>query len=281
MSRPSNDRSSKGSTATSSSLRTYPGPLPVIPPPSPGSKGSPTSPTFATLRRSSRDHHGQYGTYSSSGSGSPVIPQRSPSVRSPSHRSRSTSHSTSDYGEVLRGTAALGLAGAAAQKPLPPQPQPQPQPPARPSSAQGTLTMNDVRERVAQDIALRAMRKAAVVDGTKVGVVLTLSKSSDEAFLRAVAAAIKRVLLLQSFLFAIATTPPGRAGAGETSSLIICGSAQEQVQRAVMLACSKFLSRVEEVHNEGTRWVGLVHDVGATSYDEAVGSGSARASGRG
>ncbi|EIN06801.1 hypothetical protein PUNSTDRAFT_90533 [Punctularia strigosozonata HHB-11173 SS5] len=131
--------------------------------------------------------------------------------------------------------------------------------------------MDDVRERVAQDIALRAIRKAEVVDGTKVGVVLTLSKSGDEAFLRGVAGAVKRVLLLQEHLFAIATTPsPGTRAGSDLSSLVICGSSQDRVQRAVMLACSKFLSRVEEVHNEGTKWVGLVHDIGSTSYDEAA-----------
>jgi hypothetical protein len=100
--------------------------------------------------------------------------------------------------------------------------------------------------------------------GVRVGVALTLSKTDDEQFLRQVASTIKHRLLLQHHLFAIATT-----GVESTAnSLIICGSSNDFVQRAVLLVSSRFLGRVEVVYNEGTRWVAVVRDIGASSYDE-------------
>lgn len=98
----------------------------------------------------------------------------------------------------------------------------------------------------------------------KVGVALILSKTDDERFLRQVASTIKHRLLLQRHLFAIATT-----GVESTANaLVICGSSDDFVQRAVLLVSSKFLGRVEVVYNEGTRWVAVVRDIGGTSYDD-------------
>jgi len=86
----------------------------------------------------------------------------------------------------------------------------------------------------------------------------------SQKMFRQVSSAIKHRFLLQQHLFAIATT-----GIESTaSSLIICGSSEDFVQRAVLLVSSKFLGRVEVVYNEGTRWVAVVRDIGATPYDE-------------
>jgi rhodanese-related sulfurtransferase len=125
-------------------------------------------------------------------------------------------------------------------------------------------TLADVRSQVAQEIAFRAMSKAEVFEGVKVGVTLMMSKSDDEQFLRLVASVIKHTLLLQQFLFAIAAS----GTAESASSLIIFGSSEDFVQRAVLLASSKFLGRVEVVENEGTEWVAVVRDIGTSSYDE-------------
>lgn len=56
---------------------------------------------------------------------------------------------------------------------------------------------------------------------------------------------------------------------GDTvNSLIICGSTDAHVQRAVLLASSKFLGRIDAVQNEGNKWVAAVRDLGTSSYDE-------------
>lgn len=131
-------------------------------------------------------------------------------------------------------------------------------------------TLADVREQVAQSIAARALRKALSVDGTRVAAILTLSKHDDERFLRAVAAHLKRSFMLRTdYLFAVATTRSAPQ-ASNAAAVIICGSVPRMVRRAAMLAGSKFLNRVVEVYNEGSRWIGIVDDLGATPYDEAA-----------
>ena len=42
------------------------------------------------------------------------------------------------------------------------------------------------------------------------------------------------------------------------------------MQRAVLLASSKFIGRVESVVNEGSKWIAAVRDMGTSSYDEAA-----------
>lgn len=133
---------------------------------------------------------------------------------------------------------------------------------------QGHRTLDDVRDQVAGELAFRARRKAKVVDGVKIGVSFTFSKKDDDEFLRRVVDIIQQSLLLQEYLMAIATTGAHKEGTANT--LIICGSSEDFVQRAVLLASSKFLGRVESVVNEGARWVAAVRDIGSSSYDEAA-----------
>ena len=125
-------------------------------------------------------------------------------------------------------------------------------------------TLDDVRDQVAEKIAVRALRKVRLVDEVKVAVVLTFSKKDDAQFLRQVAEHLHRILALKEYLFAIATT-----GAGPTS-LLICGSAPVHVQRAALLASSKFVGRIQPLYDEGTRWIARVHEIGWTAYDEAA-----------
>jgi hypothetical protein len=72
-------------------------------------------------------------------------------------------------------------------------------------------------------------------------------------------------LSMSDYLLIIATTGKTDTGA---NPLIICGSSQDFVQRAILLASSKFLGRVESVANEENRWHALVKDIGGSMYDE-------------
>ncbi|KAJ8490108.1 hypothetical protein ONZ45_g13322 [Pleurotus djamor] len=126
-------------------------------------------------------------------------------------------------------------------------------------------TLNDVRNQVAQEVAHRAISNAETVDGVRIGVQFTFSTNEDEQFLRIVEDFIARRFLHLEYLFAIATT--GKPSFGGSNSLIICGSSEDFVQRAVLLASSKFLGRVEVVLNHGKVWVAAVRDIGVSSYD--------------
>ncbi|TFY75245.1 hypothetical protein EWM64_g8767 [Hericium alpestre] len=125
-------------------------------------------------------------------------------------------------------------------------------------------TIEDIRDEVAARLAVRVVRKIKLVDDTKVSVALTLSKQDDAQFLRIVAGHLQPTMALKSYLFAIATT-----GTGPTA-LIFCGSSPIQVQRAALIASSKFIGRVQALYDEGTRWIARVHDIGWTPYDETA-----------
>jgi rhodanese-related sulfurtransferase len=136
------------------------------------------------------------------------------------------------------------------------------------NSLQGHRTLDEVRDQVAGELAVRALRKAKQVDGVKVGVTFAFSKQNDGQFLRTVVESIQHTLLLQQYLFAVATT--GVQKDATANALIICGSSEDFVQRAVLLTSSKFLGRVVSAVNEGVRWVAAVRDMGTSSYDEAA-----------
>ncbi|KAI0033203.1 Rhodanese-like domain-containing protein [Vararia minispora EC-137] len=105
------------------------------------------------------------------------------------------------------------------------------------------------------------------MDGTKIAVTLTLAKTNDAEFLYIVGAHLQRMLALKAHLISVATT-----GVGETS-LLVCGSSTEQVQRAALLASAKFLGHIKPLsafNTSGTIWIASVRDVGWTPYDEAA-----------
>jgi hypothetical protein len=70
---------------------------------------------------------------------------------------------------------------------------------------------------------------------------------------------------MSDYLFIIATTGKANIGA---NPLIICGSSEDFVQRAILLASSKLLGRVESVTTDENRWFALVKDIGVSMYDE-------------
>lgn len=185
--------------------------------------------------------------------------------------SSSTSRSTLSYGQVvtqdLMPAPLQVIEDASAEEPAS-----QPTSPSRSTHASinqsPTRTLDDVRLQVAESLAFRAFRKAETVDGTKVGVVTTLSHHSDERFLKLVASAVKRTVLTSSHLFAVAapSTVPE-----EVRPLLFCGSDDVAVQRAGLLIASKFLGRVTTTHSvESGIWIGTARGLGVTSFDDAA-----------
>ncbi|KAJ7187801.1 hypothetical protein C8R46DRAFT_1340745 [Mycena filopes] len=122
-------------------------------------------------------------------------------------------------------------------------------------------TLDDVRDQVAQEIAVRTLTKGETVDGVRLGVMLTLSKTDDEESLRRVADNLQHQLILQHHVFAIATTGPSTRSDPRENTLLICGAPETYVQRAVLLASSKFLGRIQVAHNDGSIWVAVVRDL--------------------
>jgi hypothetical protein len=97
-------------------------------------------------------------------------------------------------------------------------------------------TLRDVREQVAQELAVRIASAADVVEGVRVAVSLTFSKKDERGFLQQVASNLKHRLLLQEYLFAVATTGSSSDSTGNV--LMFCGSDALFVQRAAIIACS-------------------------------------------
>ncbi|KAJ7723572.1 Rhodanese-like domain-containing protein, partial [Mycena metata] len=122
-------------------------------------------------------------------------------------------------------------------------------------------TLDHVRDQVAIEVAVRTQTKAETVDGVRLGVMLTLSKTDDEDFLRRVAGVLQEHMLLQDHVFAIATTGPSTRQDPSENTLLICGAPETYVQRAVLLASSKFLGRIQVANNDGSIWVAVVRDL--------------------
>ncbi|KAG1737707.1 hypothetical protein EDB19DRAFT_948134 [Suillus lakei] len=145
-----------------------------------------------------------------------------------------------------------------------------------PTSPTNLQTFSDVREEAAQSIAHHMITNACTVDGVRIGV--HFSKEDDSNFLRLVASHIFAHLPLSPYLFAIATTGASSTSGGKGSgapisdALVICGSDEDDMQRAVLLASSKFPGRVDAVDNTGTliAQAASIRHIGSSSYDEAA-----------
>ncbi|CCL98864.1 uncharacterized protein FIBRA_00871 [Fibroporia radiculosa] len=170
--------------------------------------------------------------------------------------SSSSSSSTVSYGEVIPSRFIT-------ESPLPIEDEPseagiRPQP----------RTLEYVRQLTAETLALRAIQRAETIDGSKVGVVFTLSHTADKRFLKLISSSIKRALLTRGFLFAVGSPS---ATPQDPRPLLICGSSDDFVKRAGVLVGSKFLGRITETFFIGRGlWVGAVRDLGGNSSDEAA-----------
>lgn len=165
-------------------------------------------------------------------------------------------------------------------------------------------TIDDIRNQVAHEVAMRAIAKGKLYDGkscaistsfssfvvvpengagVRTGVCLTFSKSDDELFLRHVGAIIQENLLLQEHLFVVGTTgansstqvspidsSPNGNPVQTINSLIICGSSFERLDRARLLTGSKFLGRIISATDamEDKQWIASILDLGVSPYDE-------------
>lgn len=143
-----------------------------------------------------------------------------------------------------------------------------------PTSPTNPQIFSNEHEEVAQSIALHMITNACTVDGVRTGI--HFSKEGDSNILRLVASHISARLPLSPYLFVIATTgvSPTHAGSDAcvTDALVICGSDEDDMQRAVLLASSKFPGRVDAVDNTGTliAQAASIRHIGSSSYHEAA-----------
>ncbi|KIM37811.1 hypothetical protein M413DRAFT_20232 [Hebeloma cylindrosporum] len=120
--------------------------------------------------------------------------------------------------------------------------------PRYPTAQRVQRTLEDVRDQVSQEIAVHTITKAKTHDGVRIAVKMVLSKNEDEDFLRQIAEKIQHQMRLQEYLIALATT--AQSVQSVASTLIICGSSPDFVQRA------------------DDQWVASVLDLGVSPYDE-------------
>ncbi|TBU27469.1 hypothetical protein BD309DRAFT_893027 [Dichomitus squalens] len=128
-------------------------------------------------------------------------------------------------------------------------------------------TFDPIRDQVAHTIVVRATYKAETIDGTKVGVILTLPHDAGEQFLKVVASRLKRAMTnpkVECYLFILALPTQG------LSPLLICSSDEQLSERAGLLVNSKFLNRIARHELRHGRWGALVRDLCTTTYDEAA-----------
>ncbi|KAF8884469.1 hypothetical protein BD779DRAFT_1674084 [Infundibulicybe gibba] len=126
-------------------------------------------------------------------------------------------------------------------------------------------TIEDVQERVATEIAIRAVTKAESVDGVKVGVVFTLSTHSELDFLQQIAECIQHRLVLKQYLFIVSTGEP--APPGSLTPLVICGSSDDYIQKAILLAGSKFIGRIDDISGRDKMCTVILRDAETSLYD--------------
>ncbi|KAF7305635.1 Rhodanese domain-containing protein [Mycena chlorophos] len=149
--------------------------------------------------------------------------------------------------------------------------------PAESTQSEGPAlrTLEDVRNHAALEVAMRAIGSRKTVDGVRMGVSLVLAKADDFDFLKRVAEHIRtELLLVHDFVFALATsgTP---IGPNKSNTLMICGSPEHYVQRALLLASAKLIGRVVHSENEGHIWLASIKRISpsgltAPSTDEVA-----------
>lgn len=143
-----------------------------------------------------------------------------------------------------------------------------------PTSPTNPHALSDAHEEAARSIALRMITNACTVDGVHIGI--HFSNEDDSDLLRPVASHLSTRLPLSRYLFVIATAgvPPTNTGSDAcvSGALVICGSDEDDMQRAVLLASSKFPGRVDAVNNTGTliAQAASIRQVGSSLYHEAA-----------
>ncbi|KAI0794936.1 hypothetical protein C8Q75DRAFT_730775 [Abortiporus biennis] len=159
---------------------------------------------------------------------------------------------------------------------------------SRSTSNDSSRTIEDIRDQVAQSIAYRAINRAETVDGSKVGVIMTLSSSGSMSYshshsassqerdnadpesgiryLRLIASKIKSRFIASptDYIFLVATS--GLTLPGQSSPIFLVSSSPEFISRASMLISSKFLNRLTskpKLDSSGTKYTIMIRDLGS------------------
>lgn len=144
--------------------------------------------------------------------------------------------------------------------------------PADAASYEGHLSLPAIRSQVADHQAIRAIRKSKLnPDGIKLGVSFTLSNGVE--FLQGVSAKIQEVMHHShsnnsgegggEYLLAVATN----------DALLMVGSNEEYITRAIALTSSKFIGRMDiqesQMTDQKTSWIVPILSIGSSnSYDD-------------
>lgn len=142
-----------------------------------------------------------------------------------------------------------------------------------PTSPTDPHTLLDAREEAARSIALRMITNACTVEGVRIGI--HFSNEDDSDLVRLIVSHLSTRLPLSRYLFVIATNEaPAIIGSDAcvSGALVICGSDEDDMQRAVLHASSKFPGRVDAVNNTGTliAQAASIRQLGSSSYHEAA-----------
>lgn len=142
-----------------------------------------------------------------------------------------------------------------------------------PTSPTDPHALLDAREEAARSIALRMITNACTVDGVRIGI--HFSNEDDSDLVRLIVSHLSTRLPLSRYLFVIATNgAPAIIGSDAcvSGALVICGSDEDDMQRAVLLVSSKFPGRVDAVNNTGTliAQAASIRQLGSSSYHEAA-----------
>lgn len=142
-----------------------------------------------------------------------------------------------------------------------------------PTSPTDPHTLLDAREEAARSIALRMITNACTVEGVRIGI--HFSNEDDSDLVRLIVSHLSTRLPLSRYLFVIATNgAPAIIGSDAcvSGALVICGSDEDDMQRAVLHASSKFPGRVDAVNNAGTliAQAASIRQLGSSSYHEAA-----------
>ncbi|TRM58272.1 hypothetical protein BD626DRAFT_410704 [Schizophyllum amplum] len=131
-------------------------------------------------------------------------------------------------------------------------------------------TIDSLRNQVADEIALKALRKLENIDGIKIVVLVTSAGRGDVNFLHHIADAVEARwrLSTSSYLFILAAAPPSPS-TPLPQPLVVCASKELLLSRAELLIGAKLTGRVAGARH-GNRWIATVRDAGARFDEDAL-----------
>ena len=132
--------------------------------------------------------------------------------------------------------------------------------------------LKDIRDQVANQIAVRAISKAETIDGCKIGVASTMSSATDVFILRSISEGIEHNFVLRTVPYLFAISLAGNlSDPGTEMPLLLCSSTPEILQRAALLVNGKFTGRIvpgAQMAPNGRRWFACIRALGTSPFDE-------------